>query len=90
MEPQKKFYVALAIYAVLGVAIWLTIDNIPLPVGALFPLGGKNGWFHELLATQITLRQLALMILGLFVVRTVLHWYAERIRNEREEEQVLS
>ena len=71
MERDKKFYVAMAIYAVLGLLIWTTIDNIPLPFSQV----------------HITLRQLTLGILGWFVLRTVLHWKAERIRAEQEEEE---
>ncbi|HLW52178.1 MAG TPA: hypothetical protein VKW06_04990 [Candidatus Angelobacter sp.] len=70
MEQRKKFYIAMAVYAVLGLLIWLTIDNIPLPISAV----------------HITLRQLTLGMLGVFVLRTVLHWRAEQIRAEREKE----
>ncbi|HEY6308158.1 MAG TPA: hypothetical protein VI488_17050 [Candidatus Angelobacter sp.] len=79
MEQQKRFYVALAMYAVIGLLIWLTIDNIPIPLPPEMPIG-----------LHITLRQVALAILGLFVLRTVLHWHAERIRAEREKEEVSS
>ena len=72
MEQRNKFYVAMIIYAALGLLIWMTIDNIPLPFSAV----------------HLTLRQLTLGILGFFVLRTVLHWNAERIRAEREKEQV--
>ncbi len=65
MDQQKKFYVAMAIYAALGLLIWMTIDNIPLPFSAV----------------HLTLRQLALCILGFFVLQTVLHWRAEKIRS---------
>jgi hypothetical protein len=71
MEQRKRFYVALAIYAVLGLAIWMTIDNIVIPISAV----------------HITLRQLTLAILGMFVLRTVLHWRAEQIRADRERKQ---
>ncbi len=71
MAQRTRFYVALAIYAVLGLAIWLTIDDILIPVAAV----------------HITLRQLTLAILGIFVLRTVLHWRAEQTRAEREREQ---
>ena len=74
MQQQKRFYVALAIYAVLGLGIWMTIDDIVIPISVV----------------HITLRQLTLGILGLFVLRTVLHWNAERIRAEREKKEVSS
>jgi hypothetical protein len=69
MEREKRLAVALGFYAVLGLLIWTTIDNIPLPFSAV----------------HITLRQLTLGILGLFVVRTVLHWSAGRMKAEQEE-----
>ena len=77
MEQRKRFYAALAIYAVLGLLIWMTIDNIPIPVPPEFPVG-----------VHVTIRELALVVLGLFVVRTVLHWNAEKIRAERERNEV--
>jgi hypothetical protein len=79
MDLRKRFYVALAIYAVLGLAIWMTIDNIPIPTPQEMPI-----------ALHITLRQLALAILGLFVLRTVLHWNAMRIRAERDKKEEAS
>ena len=72
MQKRKRFYVALAIYAVLAVLLWVTMEDVPLPVG--------NG--------RIGIRSLTLMVLGLFAVRTVLHWRAEQIRGEQDEEEV--
>ena len=74
MDQQKRFYVALGIYAVLGLAIWITMSDVPFPVAGF----------------QISLRRLTLAILALFVVRTVMHWRAERIRADRESEEVSS
>ncbi len=79
MDKRKKFYVALAIYAVLGLLIWMTIDNIPLPVPRA--LEGSISSMH------LTLRQATLMVLGIFVLRTALHHRAEQIREQREHEQ---
>jgi hypothetical protein len=76
MDQQKKFYVALAIYAVLGILIWMTIDDIPVPLPQ-----AVSGWVH------ITLRQVTLIVVGMFALRTTLHWNAERIRAEREREE---
>ncbi|HWX56377.1 MAG TPA: hypothetical protein VN176_17455 [Verrucomicrobiae bacterium] len=76
MDRQKKFYVALAVYAVLGILIWITIDDIPLYESGLL---------------RITLRRLTLIVVGMFALRTVLHWHAQRIgaaEGEQEEEQV--
>jgi len=79
MELRKRFYVALAIYAALGLAIWTTIPNVPLGLMRV-----ADSWQ----GIQVTLRQLTLAIWALFVVRTVLHWRAEEIRAQREREKV--
>ena len=78
MEKRKRFYIALAIYAVLGLLIWMTIDDIPIPVSNL-PAVLQN--------VHITLRQVTLLILGMFALRTVLHHWAEQARVEREDEE---
>jgi hypothetical protein len=74
MQKRKRFYVALAIYAVLAVLIWVTMEDVPLPVG--------NG--------QVGIRSLTLIVLALFAVRTVLHFRADQIRDEQDEEEVSS
>ena len=74
MEKRKRFYVALAIYAGLGLLVWATMVDVPVPVG--------NG--------HIGIRSLTLMVLALFAVRTVLHWRADQIRGEHDEEEVSS
>ena len=74
MQMRKRFYVALAIYAVLGLVIWATMEDVPLPVG--------NG--------RLGIRSLTLIVLALFAVRTVLHFRAERIREDRDREEVSS
>ncbi|HEY2232068.1 MAG TPA: hypothetical protein VGK01_01205 [Candidatus Angelobacter sp.] len=74
MQMRKRFYVALAIYAVLGLVIWATMEDVTLPVG--------NG--------RLGIRSLTLIVLALFAVRTVLHFRAERIREERDREEVSS
>jgi hypothetical protein len=73
MEQRKRFYVALGIYAVLGLLIWMTMSDVP------FPIGG----YHF----SISFRRLTLGVLVLFVVRTVLHWRAEGIRASQRHEQ---
>ena len=74
MQKRKRFYVALAIYAVLAVLIRVTMEDVPLPVG--------NG--------QVGIRSLTLIVLALFAVRTVLHFRAEQIRDEQDDEEVSS
>jgi uncharacterized membrane protein len=74
MQKRNRFYVALAIYAVLGLLIWTVMSDVPLPVG--------NG--------SIGVRSLTLVVLAFFAVRTVLHWRAEQIRGEQDEEEISS
>jgi uncharacterized membrane protein len=74
MQKRKRFYVALAIYAVLGLLIWAMMEDVPLPIG--------NG--------HLGIRSLTLIVLALFAVRTVLHFRAERIRDEQDEEKFSS
>ena len=69
MQRRKRFYVALAIYAVLGLLIWVTMEDVPLPVGS----------------GHVGIRSLTLIVLALFVVRTVLHFRADQIRGEQDE-----
>jgi len=74
MEKRKRFYVALAVYAVLGLLIWTTMSDVPVPM----PM--RSG--------HISIRALTMMILALFVVRTLLHWRAEQVRAEQDDEEV--
>ena len=71
MQKRKRFYVALAIYAVLAVLIWVTMEDVPLAVG--------NG--------QIGIRSLTLIVLAVFAVRAVLHFRADQIRDEQDEDE---
>jgi hypothetical protein len=50
------------------------MEDVPLPVG--------NG--------QIGIRSLTLIVLAVFALRTVLHFRAEQIRDQRDEEEVSS
>jgi uncharacterized membrane protein len=74
MEKRKRFYVAMAIYAVLAVLIRVTMIDVPIPIG--------NG--------RLGIRTLTLIVLALFAVRTLLHWRAEQIRGEQDEEEISS
>ena len=71
LDQRKRFYIALVIFAAIGLGIWFSVDDVPIPVAAV----------------HITLRQLASAILGMFVLRTVLHWRARQIRAEREQQK---
>jgi hypothetical protein len=70
MGQDKKFWVAMTLYAVLAVLAWTTMTNDGIRVAG-------NG---------ISLRGLVLVLLGFFAARTVLHWRAERIRAQRGEQ----
>ena len=74
MQKRKRFFVALAIYAVLGLLIWVTMEDVPLPVG-----GGHVG-----------IRSLTLIVLAVFALRTILHFRSDQIRGEHEEEKFSS
>ena len=74
MQKRKRFFVALAIYAVLGLLIWVTMEDVPLPVGS-----GRIG-----------IRSLTLIVLAVFALRTILHFRADQIRGEQDEEEVSS
>ena len=68
MQKQKRLGLALVVYAVLGILVWTTMSDVPIPVA-----GGS-----------ISVRGLTLAILAFFAVRSVLHWKAEQIREENE------
>jgi hypothetical protein len=82
MEQQKKFYVALAIYAVMALLAWILIDSIPIYIPV--PVG-REGHSVAFAAIKLSLRQLTWIVLGLFALRTWLHWHAEKTRAEREQ-----
>ena len=72
MQRRKRLYVALAIYAVLGLLIWITMVDVPLPLGS----------------GHIGIRSLTLMVLAFFALRTLLHGRADQVRSEQEEKEV--
>ena len=69
MDQDKKFGIAMALYAVLALLAWMTMTNQGFQVAG-------NG---------ISLRGLVWILLGFFAARTALHWRAEKIRAERGE-----
>jgi hypothetical protein len=71
MDLQKRFYVAMAAYAVLALLAWFVMDATTLPGG-----GG-----------EISLRGLTLILLGFFAARTILQWNADRIRAQKERQE---
>ena len=67
---EKKFRVALALYAGLAILSWFTLD-------ARIPVGGR----------LVELRFVPLVIIGGFVLRTMMAMRAEKIRREEREGQ---
>ena len=87
MDQQKRFYVALSLYVALALLVWMMIDNIPIHIPVPTGYDHRQPVFGDVV---LTLRQLTWLVLGMFALRTVLHWNAERIRAQREKEQVSS
>jgi hypothetical protein len=68
MSSDRRFYVALALYAVLGILVWTTLGFIPVHVAD----------------REFDLRLVPSVILGTFALRTILVHHADRIRTEGE------
>ncbi|HWF05194.1 MAG TPA: hypothetical protein VHA06_16020 [Candidatus Angelobacter sp.] len=68
MDQQKRFFTAIALYAVLALLAWLMMDGSSVPFGS----------------RQINIRELTFALLAFFAARTILHWNAERIRAQKE------
>jgi hypothetical protein len=69
MDQDKKFGIAMVVYAVLAVLAWMTMTSAGIRVAG-------NG---------ISMRGLVWILLGFFAARTALHWRADKIRTERGE-----
>jgi len=67
-ELERKFKIALVLYAVLAALAWFTLDAQPVIIA------GK----------MVNLRLLPLIIVGGLALRTVLAWKADKIRRRGE------
>jgi hypothetical protein len=67
MQLEKRFWIAMGTYVVLGVLAWLTMDATPVPIA-----GG-----------QISFRGFTELILGFFAVQTVLRFWKMRAGRKR-------
>ena len=56
MSAERRFYIALALYAVLGVLVWTTLGYAPIRIQD----------------REIDLRVIPSLILGMFALRTIL------------------
>jgi hypothetical protein len=68
MDQRKRFFVAMVLYALLALLVWLMMDDSSISIGS----------------GQISVRGLTVALLAFFAARTVLHWNAERIRAQKE------
>jgi hypothetical protein len=69
---KKKFVLALIAYAALGVLIWTTLSDEPIPI---------SNW-------NVKLRTGTLLIVGLFAFRSVLYYWRTRIEEDRDSKPV--
>ena len=69
-DVQRKYGVALALYAVLGLLVWFTIGE-----GAVFVYG-----------KPVEIRLVALLVIGSFALRTILARQADKIRHGGEKD----
>ena len=87
-ELDRKFWAAMAMFAVLAVAAWVMIGPEKMLVqgysgdfrffGHSFALNMPDHW--------VEMRLLPLIVLGGFAARTVLAWKAEKIRRQGEKD----
>ena len=83
---DRKFWTAMALYAILAALAWVTIGPGKFLVqgysadfqifGHSFALRMEDHW--------VELRLLPMIVLGGFALRTVLVWQADRIRREKD------
>jgi hypothetical protein len=69
LATKKKFVIALVAYGVLGILAWTTLSDDSIRVFDL----------------NVKLRSGTLLVLGLFLFRTALHFYRTRIEEERSD-----
>ncbi|MGA2278363.1 MAG: hypothetical protein ABSG00_12235 [Terracidiphilus sp.] len=68
-DLDRKYWIGLALYAVVAVLAWFTVGE-----GAILVYG-----------KPVELRLIPLIVLGGFALRTMLAWQAEKIRRDRNE-----
>ena len=64
MDIKRRFRISLIAYGVLAFMIWATLR------GALIVVNGHS----------VNLEYVALVVVGLFALKTILHWKAEQIQ----------
>jgi hypothetical protein len=68
-DLDRKFWLALGMFAVLAVLVWLTMGDGSVPV----------------FGRPVELKLVPLMVIGVLALRTVLARHAEKIRSEKDE-----
>ncbi len=68
MKSERRFYIALGLYALLAVLVWTTRSYTPIRIEG----------------RVVDFRIIPSLILGMFALRTVLFRHAERIRAEKK------
>jgi hypothetical protein len=81
MDQKKRFVLAMGLYAVLAVLIWLTMDSESFPVGV--PLGK-----HDVTYVFVPLRKATLAVVGALAAFTILRWRIDQRRARKEEQGV--
>ncbi|HKV93040.1 MAG TPA: hypothetical protein VJW20_10870 [Candidatus Angelobacter sp.] len=76
MDSNKRFFVAMTVYAILAALIWFTMDS-----GAV-EIRRANGTLLE-----IPFRSVTLGILGLFAALTLLRWRMDQREANRDQEE---
>jgi hypothetical protein len=81
-DLDRKYWAALVMFAVLAVLVWLTMgDGKALVAFPWFDLSEKK---FVVISQPVELRLIPLIVIGGFVLRTVLARKAEKIRRDGE------
>jgi hypothetical protein len=73
MTLERRYRVSLIVYALLAIAIWFSMSGESFQV--------RESW----ISFRVSFRAIALVILGLFAFKTLLHRKAEQIRGSGDE-----
>jgi preprotein translocase subunit SecE len=79
MDSRKRLFVAVAVFAALAVAIWLTMDSSHFPVGV--PVGKR-----EIVYVFVPLRKAVLSVVTFLAAFSILRWKIDEHRARRDRE----
>ena len=83
-DLDRKFWLALGMFAVLAVLVWLTMGAGPVLVA--FPWFDLSEDKFIVVSRPVELRLIPLIVIGGLVLRTVLARHAEKIRRAGEKD----